>query len=175
MTTGTATAPVSRLISHLGACLGPEAAWAAALDKITQGEAALHLAVLTEPFLGWLLDGTKTVESRFAKVRCAPWGVLAEGDIIAVKRPGAGITGAFRAGPVSSYRLTPRLVAELRERYAAAIGAVDDEFWQQRAGCGYATLVQVESARPVPALPFPKKDRRGWVRLTDPGAMLPLP
>ena len=123
-----------------------------------------------EPFLGWLLDGAKTIESRFSRIRCAPYGTLAEGDVIAVKKTGGAIVGAFQAGRVSSYQLTPRRVTQLREQFAPQIRALDDEFWDRRADCAYATLVQVRNLRALPDLPFPKKDRRGWVQLTHPAA-----
>jgi hypothetical protein len=170
MTTGTAADPTAQLIAHLDANLGTDPCWAPTLGRVAAGEVSLHLAVLVDPFLGWLLDGSKTVESRFSRVRCAPYGGLAEGDVIAVKRTGGPVVGAFQAGLVSSFQLTPSRVTDLRERFAAQIHALDDEFWDQRADCAYATLVQVTSVRAVPALPFPKKDRRGWVRLTQPAA-----
>jgi hypothetical protein len=163
---GTSSAGATgRLVDHLTASLGTDPAWKEALSRLARGQAALHLAVLTEPFQSRLLDGTKTIESRFSRVRCAPHGVIAEGDIVAVKKSGGPITGAFQAGKVRSYQLSPGQVADLRDRYGAQIGA-DDEFWDQSADRPYATLVDVAHVRPVPALAFHKKDRRGWVRLT---------
>jgi len=168
MTTGISVGPAALLAGQLSLHLGADPDWAPALGKLRTGGVSLHLAVLTEPFLGWLLDGTKTIESRFSRVRCAPYGALAEGDIVAVKKPGGAITGALQAGRVSSYQLTRSLVTELRERFAPQICAHDNKFWDQRADCAYATLVQVTRARALPGLPFPKKDRRGWAQLTQP-------
>lgn len=162
---------ISQLCSHLGA----DPRWDVALRRLQDAEASLHLAVLTEPFLGWLLDGTKSIESRFSRVRCAPYGTLAEGDVIAVKKPGGPVTGAFQAGQVSSYQLTPARVAELRHRFADQIRAHDDEFWRQRANCIYATLIQVRHVRTLPGWAFPKKDRRGWAQLTQARSQLTLP
>jgi hypothetical protein len=34
-------------------------------------------------------------------------------------------------------------VAALRDRFADQIHALDDEFWDQRARCAYATLIDV--------------------------------
>lgn len=174
MTDSTATTPPALLVSQLCSHLGVDPLWDAALHRLRCAEASLHLAVLTEPFLGWLLDGTKPIESRFSRVRCAPYGTLAEGDVIAVKQPGGPVTGAFQAGQVSSYQLTPSRVSELRERFAGQIRAHDDEFWRQRADCLYATLVQVRHARALPGLAFPKKDRRGWAQLTHARTQLAL-
>jgi hypothetical protein len=154
--------PAARLSAYLAAHLGADAAWARALRNLADGRASLHLAVLTEPFLSLLVNGTKTIESRFSRVRCAPYGCLARGDVIAVKRAGGPVLGAFIAGPVTSHQLTAARVAELRGRFAAQLCASDDDFW-------------VEHVRRLPEVTFPKKDRRGWVRLTRPLTQDTLP
>jgi hypothetical protein len=173
MTTNTAE-PARLLSSQIREHLGAEAPWAEALDRLADSTAGLHLAVLTEPFFGWLLDGSKTIESRFSRVRCAPYGALCEGDIVAVKKPGGPVSCAFLAGTVSCYQLTPARITEIRDRFAAQIRADDDEFWEQRADCAYATLIQVRQVRRLPGLPFPKKDRRGWAPLASARTQLAL-
>ncbi len=162
------TDPAATLAAHLAACLSADSAWAPALRSLAAGLTSLHLALLTEPFLSLLINGTKTIESRFSRVRCAPYGCLARGDVIAVKKTGGPVLGAFIAGPVTSHQLTPARVTELRERFATPLCASDDGFWDQRSGCAYVTLVAVEHVRCLPEITFPKKDRRGWVQLTQP-------
>jgi hypothetical protein len=173
MSTSTAD-PALLLSAQISGCLAGDQDWVPPLARLAAGEAGLHLAVLTEPFLGWLLDGSKTIESRFSRVRCAPYGCLARGDIVAVKRPGGPVTGIFQAGQVSSYQLTPAKVADLRSQFAGPIRAHDDDFWQRRADCAYATLIQVMYVRALPGLAYPKKDRRGWAQLTQASAQLTL-
>jgi hypothetical protein len=41
-----------------------------------------HLAVMTGHYLERLLDGTKTIESRFTRHRVAPFERVADGDVI---------------------------------------------------------------------------------------------
>jgi hypothetical protein len=170
----TTISPVDQLSEYLTRHLGGDPCWHAALTRLAGCQSSLHLAVLVEPFCGWLLDGSKTIESRFSKVRCAPHGCLAEGDVVAVKRSGGPVAGAFQAGTVRAYHLTQSLLIELREQYAEQIRATGEEFWEQRADCAYATLVDVSCVRTLPGLPFPKKDRRGWVQLTRPDAQQTL-
>jgi hypothetical protein len=174
MSEDTITSPATQLTAHLSTQIGPDAAWAPALASLSAGHAALHLAVMIEPFLGWLLDGTKTIESRFSRVRCAPYGCLSEGDIVVLKKTGGPVTGAFIAGQVTSHRLTPGRITQLRDQFAVQIRATDDEFWAQRADCAYATLVRVRHVRRLPPMAFPKQDRRGWVQLTRPSAQQTL-
>jgi hypothetical protein len=168
MTLDPGTSVERQLRSHLATSLGGDPAWDLALSRLARGEAGLHLAVLTEPFCSLLLDGAKTIESRFSRVRCAPYGTLAMGDIVVVKKTGGPVTGAFQAGTVRSYHLTPACVAQLRDQYSEQICAGDNQFWADRADCAYATLVDVTHVRFLPAQAFPKKDRRGWVQLTRP-------
>jgi hypothetical protein len=167
MTLDPGASAAGELRSHLATSLSGDPAWDLALSRLARGEVALHLAVLTEPFGSLLLDGAKTIESRFSRVRCAPYGTLAEGDIV-VKKTGGPVTGIFQAGTVRSYHLTPARVAQLRDQYAAQICARNNQFWADRADCAYATLVDVIHVRLLPAQAFPKKDRRGWVQLTRP-------
>src|SRR3954452_24578662 len=79
----------------------------------------VHLAVFVEPYLGYVLDGSKTVESRFSVNRCAPFGKVRRGDIILLKRSGGGVVGIARVSVVWSYQLDEESWAGIRERFAA--------------------------------------------------------
>src|ERR1700680_4435376 len=65
----------------------------------------IHLAVFVEPFLGYVLDGSKTVESRFSVNRCAPFGKVSRGDVVLLKRAGGAVVGIARVRTVWSYQL----------------------------------------------------------------------
>lgn len=124
-----------------------------------------HLAIFKQPFLDLILDGKKTIESRFAKVYCAPHGVVQEGDLILLKESGGFVIGEFRAGKIESYKdLTPEEINKLR-RYSNEICAdADPEFWEKRSDKQYATMIWIiDPIRYIKPYPFPKKDRRGWV------------
>lgn len=130
-----------------------------------------HLAIFNPPFLDLILEGKKTVEGRFSKVRCAPFGTVSEGDLIFMKESGGLVKGSFVVAAVESVGdLTPEKLIDLKARYDAPLCAnVDPEFWQRRQTSRYATLLQV--SHPVAfkhPFPFPKKDRRGWVVLSTP-------
>ena len=126
---------------------------------------SLHLAVLVEPYLSFLLSGTKTVESRFSAREIAPYRRVEKDDVILLKQASGPIVGAFNAAAVWYYELDPGSWAEVRE-FAAALCA-HDGFWEAREAASFATLVRVDSVRPLPALSVPKRDRRGWVVLAD--------
>lgn len=130
-----------------------------------------HLAIFTPPFLDLILEGKKTLEGRFSKVRCAPFGVVELGDTVLMKEVGGLVKGSFVVAKVESFEnLTPERLKELEARYSESLYAnVDPEYWHRRRVSKYATLMHVASpTRFEQPFPFPKKDRRGWVVLDKP-------
>lgn len=123
----------------------------------------LHLAIFVEPFLSWVIDGTKTVESRFSSVRCAPWDAVKENDVVLMKQSSGPVVGTFIVGFVSSYRITGGDLDDIRCLFGDSIRAEDDEFWANRSGAKYATLMGIAAHHRIQPTPIPKRDRRGWV------------
>lgn len=126
---------------------------------------SVHLAVFVEPFLQYVLDGRKTIESRFSAVRCPPYRRVKSGDVILLKRSGGPVVGICEVGQVWSYNLDPDSWEFVRKEFAEALCAQDPEFWKAREHASYATLMQVRNVRPVQPLVWEKRDRRGWVVL----------
>ena len=126
----------------------------------------IHLAVFVEPFLGYVLDGSKTVESRFSVNRCAPFGKVRQGDVILLKRAGGPVVGIARVQMVWSYRLSQSSWGVIRKKFTTALRAQDPEFWEHRRGASYATLMSINQVLSInPPIEWKKKDRRGWVLL----------
>src|SRR5690349_15466295 len=80
--------------------------WESRFSNSNSFTGGLHLAVMQEPFLGYVLEGRKTVESRFAKRRGAPYQCVLPGDAVLLKRVSGPIVGLCEAGDVWYYRLT---------------------------------------------------------------------
>jgi len=130
-----------------------------------------HLAIFTPPFLDLILEGKKTVEGRFSKVRCAPYEAIQTGDIVLMKEVGGLVKGSFVVAKVESFEnLTPEKLKKLETCYSEPLCAsADPGYWQRRRASKYATLMHVaNSTRFAQPFPFPKKDRRGWVVLDKP-------
>lgn len=132
-----------------------------------QPRCGVHLAVFVEPYLGYVLDGSKTVESRFSVNRCAPFGKVRRGDIILLKRSGGGVVGIARVSVVWSYQLDEESWAGIRKRFAAALRAQDPDFWESKKGASYATLMRIDGVRSFRPVGWEKRDRRGWVVLQE--------
>jgi hypothetical protein len=129
--------------------------------------AGLHLAVFKEPYLSFILDGSKTVESRFSVNGVAPYGRVASGDVILLKGSGKPVIGFCRAAHVWDYELVPDSWDEIRAKFGVALRA-QDGFWESRRRARFATLIRVEQVCAAEPLAVPKRDRRGWVILTKP-------
>ena len=124
----------------------------------------IHLAVFSEPFLSLVLSGEKTIESRFSRNRCAPYGEIGDGDIILLKELAGPIRGVSLARRVWSYDLSSEPIGRVRDRFGDDICA-DGAFWASRADALYATLIELDVTAPLDAVRCDKKDRRGWVAL----------
>lgn len=135
-------------------------------DFATNTDVALHLAVFVEPYLSYVLDGSKTIESRFSTRPIAPHRCVHEGDVILLKPSGKPIVGWCRAGTVWNYELDPASWLEIRDRFSPALRAQDD-FWESRRAAQFATLIQVHDVHEVIPTRVDKRDRRGWVVLAD--------
>lgn len=135
------------------------------VDAFANGnDVALHLAVFVQPYLSFILDGTKTVESRFSVHSIAPYGRITEGDVILLKASGKPIVGWCRAGTVWDYVLDPSSWTEIQGRFSTSL-RVQDGFWESRQTAQFATLIKVENVTGTAPTPIDKRDRRGWVVL----------
>jgi len=150
---------LTSLASSLRAFVKSDHAWTESLEEAPQ----LHLAVLVQPYLDYILQGKKTVESRFGLTRGLPFGRVHSGDVIVLKLSSGPVVGMARASGSESMSLSaqswPRLHS-LEDKICA-----DEAFWEERRGKRYATIVFLDKVRRVPDLDVEKTDRRGWVLL----------
>lgn len=103
-----------------------------------------HVAIMREPFLRYVVEGRKTIESRFSITRRAPFGALHSGDRIWFKRSGGPYVAWCRAGTVWFYEgCSPGTIENIRTLFADRIRATDDAFWAERAHKRYVTLVEL--------------------------------
>jgi hypothetical protein len=154
------------LIERLRNSVPVDSFWPPYLDDCVVAQpssVSVHLGVFVEPYLQFILDGTKKVESRFSVRPCAPYRRVAEGDIILLKEVGGPIVGLCQVGSVWYYELAPDSLSELRAEFAAALCVQDPEFWHDRASASFATLMRLERVQPIEPFKIEKRDRRGWV------------
>jgi len=129
----------------------------------------IHLAVFVEPYLTFLLQGKKTIESRFSVNKHAPFEQIQQGDIIVLKKSSGPVCGVCRVAHVWFYRLDPNTWSEI-ERYTEKLCMDDSAFWEKKKAASFATLIQVEDVHRIEEFDIDKLDPRSWVivRKTQP-------
>lgn len=142
--------------------------WSNYIQQVLQsepGDAALHLAILVNPYLQLLLDGHKTIESRFSVQRRTPFDQVAQGDVILLKRSGGPIVGIGAVMQARFYEVTPQVLEHIQTHYGPQLGIRDPAFWEARASASFATLLWLEHVMSITPIPFHKRDQRAWVIL----------
>jgi hypothetical protein len=143
-----------------------EPSWQTRLKELAGlDDVAVHVAVMVEPYLRLLLEGRKTIESRFSRNRINPFEAISTGDVVVLKRQSGPLVGLAEIAHVGFYELDPPTWRDLRQRFERPLCATDDEFWDVRAEARYATLLSVRRIAPIEPVLVAKSDRRGWVRL----------
>jgi ASCH domain len=137
--------------------------WSILGEALRRGS-QVHLAVMVEPYLSYILDGKKSIESRFSKNAIAPYLQIESDDLVLLKLTGGPVVGCFTTDSVEFVTLSELEFERLRINYSDAICA-DDNFWQARLGKRYATLIGVREPLELPPVSVAKSDRRGWVTL----------
>jgi hypothetical protein len=125
----------------------------------------VHIAILNEPFLTYILEGRKTIESRFSKNRGPPFERVRTDDLVLLKRssgPVVGVAHVERAEFLTLDETTWPRVRALSEQLCA-----DNSFWLARADKHYASLLYVKEVRQFHPFKIDKTDRRGWVVLRE--------
>ena len=133
-----------------------------------------HLCIFPPGWIELILEGDKTIESRFSKVKCAPFRKVHEGDVVFMKESGGFVKGQFTVAKVQTFQdMTTWQTTDIFQRYRNEIFVSYSprypslpEKWLESK---YATLIHI--ADPVAfhtPFAFPKRDRRAWVVLEHP-------
>ncbi|MEI9941989.1 MAG: hypothetical protein WDO69_32650 [Pseudomonadota bacterium] len=160
-------------VRHIRQELRADPSWTELLTA-TPSSRSVHLAVFVEPFLSYVLDGVKTIESRFSKNQCAPFKRIQAGDIVLLKAASGPVRGICQVAKTWFFDLRSVPLLSVRERFGEAICATDDEFWDARVNAEYATLLKLQRIRALEPLVCPKRDRRGWVVLRGQTSPIPM-
>ena len=125
---------------------------------------------MRQPYLDLILSGLKTIESRFADVKCAPHGQIQPGDTVFLKKAGGSIVAEFLVGVVLSFKNpTSQEINNIQRIYGDKICThVDPDFWTVRKNKKYITLIEIKRLHKLQHPYYiKKKDKRGWVILPD--------
>jgi hypothetical protein len=156
---------VCGVVSQLREALKDHQDWRDILSTADAKSFAIHLAIFQEPYLELIMDGRKTIETRFSRRMCAPFQAVSSGDVVILKRSGGEIVGICLVEDAWFYQLTSDALTFIRAKFGRAICAKDDSFWEERKEAAVASLISISHVTPLEKIDIPKRDRRGWVIL----------
>lgn len=125
----------------------------------------IHIAILYRYYLDLILEGEKTTEARFSKVKSVPFGKVLKGDKILLKETGGPIRGEAKVNDVKYHsNLTPHKILDIVNTYKDQL-RIKDDFFNLKLESKYLTLIFLHDVKKVEPYYIKKKDRRGWVIL----------
>ena len=127
------------------------------------------MAILTEPYLQYILEGRKTIETRFSISRMPPYKQVNEVDIILLKESGGPIIGVCEVSKAWFYRLDKKSWREIKEQFYFEISVEDSKFWEAKRAATYASLMRIRNAIRIEPITYVKRDMRPWVVLVPQG------
>src|SRR5438045_9250825 len=87
--------------------------------KLSKDDFSLHLAIFREPYLTFIMEGKKKIETRFAKRPCPPFRRVFDGDVVLLKPVGGDIVGVCEIEKVWFYHLDPEAFAFIKIRFGS--------------------------------------------------------
>jgi len=129
---------------------------------------AVHIAILKPRFLNMILDGAKTVESRFTKTDRPPFNQVTPGEAIHLKQSGGPFAAVAEAGRVWSKHATDeRELRRVFDRFADRVG-VDATYWPLVRGKPFVTMIELKVVQPCTAAPrYKPRNMWAWYTLDD--------
>lgn len=110
-----------------------------------------------------VLNGEKTIESRWSMKKIAPYKKVNVGDDIYLKLTGCPVTAKAKVKNVEFYELTPKIVESIRIKYGKEIGTDKFKDWKTTLNKKYCTLIWLEKVEKTPPLNVPKSNGAGWL------------
>ncbi|HSQ97883.1 MAG TPA: ASCH domain-containing protein [Rickettsiales bacterium] len=140
--------------------------------SIKNKENQTHLAIFCQPYLNLILEGKKTIESRFSKFKIAPYNKVKVGDKVIMKESGGFVLGEFTVEEVRYYdemNINKNTTEEVKSFSKEICSDVDLNFWQSKCQAKYVSLIKISNVikykKPRPCHEKKTKDMRGWIVL----------
>jgi ASC-1-like (ASCH) protein len=126
-----------------------------------------HLVIVKKEYVEAILDGRKTIESRFTMNRRAYWKKILYGDRLFIKQSSGPVYAVAEVTKVRYYEgLTAKRVEQIKKKYNHLISG-EDEYWRSKRNCRYSVLVWLGKVEPIEPVWIDKRDWRAWVVLTE--------
>lgn len=124
----------------------------------------IHLGIFSEPYLTYMLEGKKTIESRFSKNKIAPYNKITKEDIVIIKKSSGNIIGYFTIKDVLFFDLRIASIEKIKDKYEKQL-CVNESFWNNKKDSNYATLIIIDKIIELESFHINKKGMQTWVVL----------
>lgn len=132
------------------------------LNKMTKSN--IHLGIFTEPYLTYMLEGKKTIESRFSKNKILPYNEISKNDIVIVKKSSGNVVAYFTIKEVFFFNLNETSINEIKNKYGKEL-CVEESFWVNKKDSNYATLIVIDKIIILKPFHINKKGMQTWIKL----------
>lgn len=123
-----------------------------------------HLGIFAEPYLTFMLEGKKTIESRFSQKRIAPFNQITKDDIVFIKKSSGNVLGYLTIKEILFFDLNITSIDSIKEKYSREL-CVDESFWNQKRDSKYATLIIIDEIFKLEPFKINKKGMQTWIVL----------
>lgn len=124
----------------------------------------IHLGIFSEPYLTYMLEGKKTIESRFSKNKIVPYNQITKDDVVIVKKSSGNVLGYFTIKDVLFFDLNTISIGEIKSKYNKQL-CVDETFWISKKNSNYATLIIIDKLFKLKPFHVSKKGMQTWIKL----------
>lgn len=127
-----------------------------------------HLVILRPYYLSCVLRGIKTAECRLSRTLRPPFGRVAPGDTLWLKRSGGCVVARAQVVRVTSFHpVSARTLRVIKRRFGSALQAKPC-FFEEHTEARFATLMELDAVSRLEPFRIAKCDRRAWVVLSAP-------
>lgn len=121
-----------------------------------------HLAIMRNPWMNYLVQGKKTIESRISQKQIAPWQKVNIGDWIYFRLSGDFVVSHKAAVKDVKYYEGPAIFQKLEE-FKEEI-CIDDEYIHSKSKCKYLTLIWLDEiiSLGLDVFPHRQKGQQAW-------------
>ena len=124
----------------------------------------IQLGIFSEPYLSYMLEGSKTIESRFSRNKIAPYEQISKDDLVIVKKSCGNVVAYFTIKEVLFFDLAQIEIGKIKAKYNKEL-CVSDEFWNLKKNSNYAALIVIDKIVKLKPFHINKKGMQTWVNL----------
>jgi ASC-1-like (ASCH) protein len=133
------------------------------IDKFKHNDYDIHIAILCEPYITYVLSGKKTIESRFSRNKSLPFNRVNKNDIVILKESGGDYLGLFEVNEVKQYSFRDNdEPLTVFSEYLNEL-CVDSDWIDSKKNSKYATLIFIKNVAEIKPFNVAIKNRQAWL------------